>query len=205
MSINSITDRFGQKLNLYAENIDSEALMADSVSAAAVSASTVNAGEITANSVVRTPYVHSIRNETYSDTSDVTLAAVQPPGFITGIISTTYSSFQEQKYDNVLGVYVDTLKLKVRTNCQVGLPPAATPVAISFKITNIPIVFHNSALQFGAADFRGSGGSKGSGIGLWVIDTSVQGEIIFNLADDTHINVDQLNAIMNTEIELRAV
>jgi hypothetical protein len=205
MSINSITDRFGKKLNLYAENIDSEALLVGSVSAAAVSASTVNAGEITAAAKVTTPYVHSIRNETFSDTSDVTLVDVQPPLFISGISTITYSSFQEQKYDNVLGVYVDTLKLKVRTNCQVGLPPAANPVAISFKITNIPFIFHNSVLQFGTADFRGSGGTKGSGIGFWTIDTSVQGEIIFVLADDTHINVAQLNAIMNAEIELRSV
>lgn len=206
MSINAITDRFAEKLNLYAENIDSEALLSNTVAAATVSASAVNAGVISSSSVVTTPYVHSIRNETFSDVSDVTLFQMVPLGFISSINRTTYSSIQEQKYDNALGLYVDTLKLKVRTECAVGLPPAANPVSISFKILNIPAVFHNSVLQFGTGDFRGSFGNTGlTGIGFWSIDTSVLGEIIFNLSGATHINVALLPAIMNADIELRAV
>ena len=194
MSINSITDRFGQKLNLYAENIDSEALMADSVTASTVSASAIDAGEITSASVVTTPYVHSILDKSYSDVSDVTLDSSTPPGFATIISAISYSRSETEAYDDALAVYVKILTIKMRCQVNIGLAPLNNPCSIDIRFGNIPAEYALTLLQSGRCDFNTASGTKGN-LGFYNL-VNAPGEMIATISSISHLGIFQ--GIANT-------
>ncbi len=190
MSINSITDRFGEKLNLYAENIDSEAILSTTISAAAVSASTVNAGEITSNSVVRTPYVHSILDKSYSDVSDVTLNSSTPAGFATLISAISYSRSETEAYDDALAEYVKIFTIKMRCEVNIGLAPFNQPCSIDIRFGNIPAEYASTILQSGRCDFNTAGGTKGN-LGFYNLVTNTPGEMIATISSISHLGIFQ--------------
>jgi len=190
MSINSITDRFGKKLNLYADNIDSEALLADSVSASTVSASSVDAGEITSQTVVTTPYVHSILNKSYSDVSDVTLDSSTPPGFATLISAISYSRSETEAYDDTLAEYVKIFTIKMRCQVNIGLAPANVPCSIDIRFGNIPAEYASTFLQSGRCDFNTAGGTKGN-LGFYNLVNNTSGEMIATISSISHLGIFQ--------------
>ena len=184
MSINSITDRFGEKLNLYAENIDSDTLLA-----ATVSASSVNAGEITSATNVTTPYVHSILDKSYSDVSDVTLDSSTPPGFATIISAIAYSRSETEAYDDALAEYVKILTVKMRCQVNIGLAPLNNPCSIDIRFGNIPAEYAATLLQSGRCDFNTASGTKGN-LGFYNL-VNAPGEMIATISSISHLGIFQ--------------
>ena len=130
MSINSITDRFGKKLNLYAENIDSEALLTNSVEASTV----------TAETCFSTAYPQSASDITeYNATSSYLLSEVSPPGFVSGI-PPSYTIHREEKkaFNTNTSLYKYTLGIKGMFSLLVGIPPSASEClySMTFDVEN---------------------------------------------------------------------
>jgi hypothetical protein len=207
MSINSITDRFGKKLNLHAENIDSEALLADSISATTINATTsINADTITANIAVSAPVIRSNNERLYTTASDVGLTSSFPLGFISSISDVRYQRDVIEKYDPDIFNYVKLLKIKNFFTATVGLNSGPASAGFYITVYNIPDEFHNSVLEYGRGSLRSTGGVTGStGFGLWQVNTTVLGEVTWSFSASTHSAVLPGANIVEAEIELRAV
>jgi len=206
MSLNSITDKFGKKLNLYAKDVEMEYLLTNSVACANLSATNIVGTTASISDSVTTTYFRTEKEKSFSTSSDVVLTSSSPAGFIALISDVTWDRSIREKYDPDTSSYVRTLKIKVRCDCTVGIPPGADICGFYITVNNVPAEFHNATLRFGFADFRTQAGTIGtSGLGLWTVDTSVVNKITFSLANSNHSNVFQGSNIMNASFEVRAL
>jgi hypothetical protein len=192
MSINSITDRFGKKLNLYAENIDSEALLTNSV----------NATTVTADVLFSTSYSQSASDLTEIAATSLgpTLGDVAPVGFVSGIPASYTIHQDEKKAVNInTSMYKYTLSLKGLFDLSVGLPSAALQCVYSMTYPVDPRYLNASVIykQGKALNILNSGNVYLDTPYLATVDTSVLGEmkLIFRLY--SHINIPQASTLSN--------
>ena len=203
MSLNHITNNnpSADKLDIYVKKVNADELKTDELTTYSITTDTLSA-----NFNVTTPFFRSFQNKSWSDVSDVALTSSFPVGFITGISGVTYDSDFVEKYDPDQFVYKKILKIKVRADCNVGLPGAAVPCYFYITIYNIPSDFHNATLRFGRADFRTQGSTIGdTGLGFWNVDTSTLGQITFGVAHNNHSAVLAGSNILDAEFEVRAL
>jgi hypothetical protein len=199
MSINSITDRFGKKLNLYAENIDSEALLADSVDATLV----------TAETCFSTSYPQSAADITeYNATSAYVLSEVTPPGFVSEVPA-SYTIHREEKkaYNTNTSLYKYTLDIKGMFQLLVGIPPSAAEslYSMTFDVENR---YLNSIVvykQGKALNILTPGNVYLDVYQLASVDTSVVGKVKIVFRRDNHNNTPVSSTLINDfHIELVA-
>lgn len=199
MSINSITDRFGEKLNLYAENIDSETLLAGSIEATTV----------TADTCFSTSYPQSASDLTeYNATSRYVLSDVAPVGFVSEIpASYTMHSEEKKAYNINTTQYKFTLGLKGLFNLSVGIPSATNQcvysmtIAVDARYLNASVIYK----QGKALNILNSGNVYLDTPYLATVDTSVLGEVKLLFRLYSHINIPQASTLANDfHIELVA-
>lgn len=190
-SINSITDRFGEKLNLYAENIDTEALLTNSV----------NASLVTAETCFSTAYPQSAADLTeYNATSSYFLSEVAPIGFVSEIPA-SYTIHREEKkaYNINTSQYKFTLGLKGLFDLLVGIPAAAVQCvysmtfAVDARYLNAAVVYK----QGKALNILPSGNVYLDTPYLASVDTSVLGEVKLVFRLYSHINIPQASTLAN--------
>jgi len=199
MSINSITDRFGKKLNLYAENIDSDTLLADSVDATLV----------TAETCFSTSYPQSAADITsYNAQLDYLLSEVTPPGFVSGIPASYTIHREERKaYNTNTGLYKYTLDVKGMFQLLVGIPPSAAESLYSMTFDVEPRYFNSICIykQGKALNILNPGNVYLDVYYLASVDTSVVGKVKIVFRRDNHNNTPDASTLLNDfHIELVA-
>ena len=191
MSINSITDRFGKKLNLYAENIDSDALLA----------STVTSDLVTAETCFSTSYPQSAADITsYNAQLDYLLSDVTPIGFVSAIPASNTIHREERKaYNTNTGLYKYTLDVKGLFSLLVGIPPSAAESLYSMTFDVEPRYLNSICIykQGKALNILTPGNVYLDVYQLASVDTSVIGKVTLVFRRDNHNNTPDASTLDN--------
>jgi len=181
MSINAITDRFGEKLKLHTKTVNAETLTTDYLSSQTVNTYDLAVTNVAAISNLRVfEEIYELNDIIEIDGTTLTLNGSSPANFVNlGVILNTRLNLHYSQC-NVDPFEKGKLEIKGSFDFQCGINPLIQNATIGIKLINIPTEFHNSNKISAECQVYNTF-TYGNKFALSVVDTSTLGEINLSL------------------------